>query len=155
MDLPQQDTQTFGTGGDCTTCHGSTWGTLHTAAPDHSTLVTTTGTDNCASCHENVLTGATATTHLEDCSNCHSAANGSLVTVNGTNLQTFGVGGNCETCHTSGWNATHTAVTPDHSSLVQVALTDCANCHDNTLASAATDTHLVDCSNCHSANGSL
>ena len=41
----------------------------------------------------------------------------------------FTTGGNCQTCHTDTWLTTHNTSTPDHTSLVQVAATDCASCH--------------------------
>ena len=120
----------------------------------HEDSGVTPGQSDCASCHENQLDGIPNTTHLDNCSNCHNTSTGALVTTLGTDTTTFSTGGNCQTCHTDTWLTTHNTSTPDHTSLVQVAATDCASCHDNTLASAAADTHLSDCSNCHNANGS-
>ena len=149
------DTQTFSTGGDCTTCHGTVWDAIHTTTPDHSSLVTTTGAPDCASCHENQLDGVPTTTHLDDCSNCHNTSTGALVTTLGTDTTTFSTGGNCETCHGTTWDAIH-APGPDHSSLVTTTgAPDCASCHENQLDGPETTTHLEDCSNCHNTTGAL
>ena len=97
------NSQDFITGGDCTTCHGNDWGAVHTVAPDHSSLVTTSGTNNCASCHADALIDVS--THLTDCSNCHSTTDGSLQS--SAVGKDFIIGGNCETCHTTGFDLIH------------------------------------------------
>ena len=78
--------QDFTTGGDCSSCHGTDWGGLHITTPDHSSLVTTSGT-NCGNCHADALIDVS--THLSDCSNCHNTSDGSLVLTLGTDTQTF------------------------------------------------------------------
>ncbi len=140
--------QNFTTGGDCATCHTGTWEVTHTVAPNHGMIVTVIGTD-CGSCHDDTLVSAAANTHKR-CTTCHNADTGALIS--------FAAGksapGNCTTCHADPWEATHTTNAPDHSSLVQVATTGCASCHDNTLTSAAANTHNG-CVSCHNADGSL
>ena len=74
--------------------------------------------------------------------------------------QTFTPGGNCETCHTNGWEATHfnnNNGTTTHNSLVQVGSTSCASCHSDPpplIDDADAKVHST-CGNCHNANGSL
>jgi predicted CXXCH cytochrome family protein len=136
-------------GGDCSSCHMSTWTDLHTPnPPDHSSLVQV-ATTTCANCHDNILVSAAARTH-NACNSCHDAQ-GSLVSL--AMGQDFITGGDCTSCHTSTWEATHTPNVPSHGSLVQVATSSCASCHDDTLVSAATNTHNG-CSSCHAADGS-
>ena len=130
------------------------WYSLHvTNPPDHSALVTTTGTDNCASCHADALIDVT--THLSDCSNCHNASDGSLKSL--AIGQTFTPGGNCETCHTDSWEVTHTTNTPDHGILVRVDATSCGDCHSDPPPLVDADDPKVHngCGSCHNANGSL
>ena len=55
-------------------------------------------------------------------------------------------GGDCATCHTGTWAGTHTT-DPGHTGIT-VGATGCADCHTDTLVSAATDTHNA-CTSCH------
>ncbi len=149
----------FTIGGDCTTCHGANWGMIHTpgSEPDHSNLVTVTGT-GCGSCHDDSLladAGLPGTdTHLA-CSSCHNSASGALISY--AIGKTFAAGGNCAICHMDTWETTHTPE-PSHASLVQTTGTDCASCHDNSLLADAglpgADTHLG-CGSCHDTDGNL
>ncbi len=136
---------TFATGGDCATCHGSAWETLHpTTNFDHSGIVTVAAT-GCASCHDDTLISAAAETH-NACASCHDATSGALI---GSAIgQT--APGDCTSCHSGTWDSLHPTTTFDHSSLVTVAATSCADCHDDTLISAAAETHNT-CASCHDA----
>jgi len=141
---------------NCADCHGSDWGALHTTAPDHSGIVTTSGTDNCASCHADALFDAT--TH-NDCAQCHDSTSGALISI----ASGKSAPGNCQTCHTDTWTALHTAPTaqPDHSAAVSGS-SECTSCHDATAGTATgVPTSLADnkvhdnCAVCHNADGSL
>jgi len=133
---------------NCLDCH-STKTSAH-ANIDHATLgYVTGGTTSCMSCHDpgTAVNGTVTVTHGSNCNLCHTTV---------PNLQP-GIpagGGDCATCHTNTWVATHSVATPDHSSLVQVATTSCADCHDNTLVSGAANTHNG-CASCHNTDGSL
>ena len=65
----------------------------------------------------------------------------------GTN---FADGGDCATCHGSAWDAVHPTTNFNHGGLVTVGATGCADCHDDTLISAAAETHNA-CTSCHDA----
>ncbi len=140
--------QDFTTGGDCASCHTGNWEATHTVVPDHTGLVTV-GSTSCAICHDDTLVGVNS--HF-NCSSCHDATTGALLST--AIGQSFIIGGDCTTCHAGAWEATHATNTPDHGSLVQVAVTSCASCHDDTLTSPAPDTHNG-CASCHDANGGL
>ena len=134
--------------GDCTTCHTGTWDTMHpTTAFNHGGLVTV-GATACASCHDDTLVSAAAETH-NTCASCHDTATGTLI---GSAFGQTG-SGDCTTCHTGTWEAEHTPEL-SHTALVTVGSTSCADCHDDTLVSAATETHNA-CASCHDANGGL
>ena len=49
--------------------------------------------------------------------------------------------GDCTTCHSGNWDALHPTTAFDHSGLVTVGTTSCTGCHDDTLISAAAETH--------------
>jgi hypothetical protein len=101
------------------------------------------GTTDCASCHDDTLVSAAAETH-NACSSCHNAATGALI---GSAIgQT--TPGDCTSCHSGTWDAMHPTTTFDHSGLVTVGATSCADCHDDTLISAAPETHNA-CVSCH------
>jgi hypothetical protein len=118
---------------------------LHpTTATDHSGIVTV-GATGCADCHDNTLVGAEPTTH-NACSSCHDANTGALI----GSAAGKSAPGDCTSCHAGTWEATHTVAT-DHSGIVTVGTTSCADCHDDTLVGAATTTHNA-CSSCHDAN---
>ena len=134
----------FAISGDCTRCHTGTWEAEHTPATDHTGLVTVAAT-SCADCHDDTLVSAATTTH-NACSSCHDAATGALI---GSAIGQTG-SGDCTSCHTGTWDALHPTTTTDHSVLVTVGASSCASCHDDTLISAATDTHN-DCTSCHDA----
>ncbi len=85
-------------------------------------------------------------THLENCNLCHTTL---------PDLQP-GIpagGGDCAACHGGTWDVEHTPAI-DHTALVTVGTTDCANCHNDTLVSAAAETHNA-CGSCHDADGGL
>ena len=134
-----------GGGGDCTTCHTGSWGAEHTPAIDHTALVSVGATD-CASCHDDTLVSAAADTH-NACTSCHDGNGGLVSTAVGTN---FTDGGSCATCHGSEWSTLHTTTAFNHGGLVTVGATGCADCHTDTLVSAAADTHNA-CTSCHDA----
>jgi hypothetical protein len=101
------------------------------------------GATGCASCHDDTLVSAAAETH-NACSSCHNAATGALI---GSAIgQT--TPGDCTSCHSGTWDAMHPTTTFDHSGLVTVGATSCADCHDDTLISAAPETHNA-CVSCH------
>ena len=140
-------------GGDCLTCHTNTWEITHTTnPPDHSSLVKVAGT-SCANCHDNTLVSAAANTH-NACSSCHNA-DGSLRSL--AIGRDFITGGDCTTCHTDSWEATHTVNQPGHNALVQVASTSCAGCHSDPppLTNAADPKVHNACSSCHDIDGGL
>ena len=152
------DTQTFSTGGDCTTCHTGTWEAEHpTTAYDHLNIVTVTGTVGaagagpCGGCHSDpppLVDNADSTVH-NACISCHNSTTGAL----------FGSGfgksapGNCETCHID--KPSHGSV--DHVATSRVILPvsgTCDTCHD----ASADDGNFVDpanslvhdaCTTCH------
>ncbi len=64
---------------------------------------------------------------------------------------TFAAGGDCITCHTNTWETDHPTTAFNHGNLVTVGATGCADCHSDTLVSAATETHNA-CVSCHDAN---
>ncbi len=131
--------------GDCTTCHGSDWNALHpTTAFNHGGLVTV-GATTCASCHDDTLVSAAAETH-DACTSCHDAVTGALI---GSAIGQTG-SGDCATCHAGTWEARASDHPTDHGGLVTVGATDCASCHDDTLVSAAAETHNA-CASCHDA----
>ncbi len=133
-------------GGDCATCHGSDWDSLHpTTAFNHSGLVTV-GATGCASCHDDTLISTAAETH-NACASCHDAASGALI---GSAIGQTGTG-DCISCHSGTWESLHPTTTFDHSGLVTVGATSCATCHDDTLVSAAAETHNA-CASCHDAD---
>ncbi|MBW2473404.1 MAG: hypothetical protein JRE56_02305, partial [Deltaproteobacteria bacterium] len=72
----------------------------------------------------------------------------------------FTTGGNCETCHSTGWESLHIANnngTTTHNALIQVASTSCAGCHVDPpplTDNADNEVHNA-CGTCHTANGSL
>ncbi len=108
--------------------------------------IVTVGSTGCADCHNDTLISAAAETH-NACASCHDATTGALI---GSAIGTsFAVGGDCTTCHSGTWEAEHPTVN-DHTSLVTVGATNCAACHDDTLISAATETHNA-CASCHDA----
>ena len=139
----------FATGGDCTTCHANSWEADHpTTAFAHNGLVTV-GTTGCASCHDDTLNSAAADTH-NACVSCHDVNTGVLI---GSATGQTGTG-DCTTCHTNTWAADHPTTAFAHNGLVTVGTTDCASCHDDTLNSAAADTHNA-CVSCHDVNSGV
>ena len=153
-------------GGNCTQCHTTGWQAMHLpVTPVHNSLVTATGTVGaagagpCDGCHFDPppLVDAGDVTVHNACASCHST-NGSLVTTNGTDTQTFSTGGNCETCHV---DRPRHGQPDDHvitGYVTQAA--NCAGCHDAT----ADDLKFVDpgdnlihdtCSTCHTNPGTL
>ena len=141
---------------NCATCHTGNWDATHVTVPDHVALVTTTGTTcGTANCHDDTLVGVDA---HNDCATCHDATTGALL---GNAIgKDFDIGGNCTTCHGSAWQSIHSTNVTPHTSLVTVTGTGtggtaCSSCHDDTLASAAANTHAADCSNCHNGTGGL
>ena len=132
-------------GGDCATCHSGTWDAEHTPAIDHTSLVTV-GSTGCADCHDDTLVSAAAETHSA-CASCHDIDGGLISTAVG---QDFTTGGDCATCHGSAWDALHPTTNFDHGGIVTVGATGCADCHDDTLISAAAETHNA-CNSCHDA----
>ena len=136
----------FAIGGDCATCHTGTWEAEHTPALSHTALVTV-GATSCADCHDDTLISAAADTH-NACASCHDAATGALI---GSAIGiTFAGGGDCASCHSGTWDALHPTTTTNHGIIVTVGATGCADCHDDTLVSAAADTHNA-CTTCHDA----
>ncbi len=87
-------------------------------------------------------------THNGDCTLCHT-------TIPALQTNVPAGGGDCVTCHSPNasvtWEVIHLTNPPSHASLVQVPATGCADCHDNTLVSAAAETHNG-CTNCHDAD---
>ena len=127
---------------DCTTCHTGTWETTHTTDPGH-TGITVVGTTGCADCHDDTLVSTASDTH-NACISCHDSGTGALIgSAIGNPSPT-----DCITCHTGTWETTHTT-DPGHTGIV-VATTSCADCHDDTLVSAAPETHDA-CTSCHDA----
>jgi len=141
-------------GGDCLTCHTSTWDVIHTVnTPSHNTLIQV-ATTTCGNCHSDPppLTDAADPKVHNACSSCHDATGARISLAVG---KTFAVGGNCTTCHTSTWEATHTVNTPSHNTLIRVATTTCGNCHSDPppLTDAADPKVHNACASCHDANG--
>ena len=132
-------------GGDCVTCHTGSWDVEHTPAIDHTVLVTV-GSTSCADCHDDTLVSAAPETH-DACGSCHDANGGLVGSAFGTS---FAISGDCTRCHTGTWEALHPTTNFNHTGLVTVGATSCADCHTDTLVSAATETHNA-CTSCHDA----
>jgi hypothetical protein len=106
---------------DCVDCH--TFGTFASGTYNHEGVI-----DNCASCHDNVITvgklpNHISTSHLtnEDCSICH----------------------------------TTTAFVPAAFDHVGINVNDCASCHDGNKTIGKANNHLPtaqDCSACHATS---
>ena len=116
--------KSFAEGGNCSTCHTDTWESTHTIAPDHSGIVTTSGT-TCIICHT-----STALVDMGDpkvhnsCSTCHNAITGALWSL----AAGKSAPGNCTTCHTGRVWSDHTI---DHAASGYVTLAaNCSTCHD-------------------------
>lgn len=114
---------------DCGVCH-STGGTFATGFFLHTDVV-----DNCASCHDGVITTGISANHVpttQDCAVCHTTE-----TFVGATFDHTGIVGNCATCH-DGVTATGKPVgVSDNTGKVIVVthiptLDDCSVCHDDT-----------------------
>ncbi|MEJ2032932.1 MAG: cytochrome c3 family protein [Deltaproteobacteria bacterium] len=143
--------KTFDIQGDCTTCHTATFYDIHPPTIDHSNLVTTNGA-YCANCH-------TSTAFIDpndpkvhnSCSTCHDDQGRLISLAAGKSLLTAG---NCITCHGDDFTTIHPD-TVDHSGLVKVDSTGCANCHSDPppLVDPADPMVHNACSTCHASNG--
>ncbi|MBW2510827.1 MAG: hypothetical protein JRE01_02215, partial [Deltaproteobacteria bacterium] len=153
----------FTTGGNCETCHGATWDTIHTTAPDHTSLVQVATTD-CASCHSTpppLVDNADPKVH-NACASCHDATSGALIS--SAIGKDFTTGGDCTTCHGTAWESLHFTNnngTTTHNSLVTVTATtagwtNCASCHSDPppLTDGADAKVHNACASCHATNGS-
>ena len=152
--IPALQTGVPAGGGDCVTCHSPnasvTWEVIHlTNPPSHASLVQVPAT-GCADCHDNTLVSAAAETH-NGCTNCHDADTGALVALYGTDWQTFSTVATARPVIRTAGKCTHTTNTPDHGFLVRVDATSCGDCHDDTLISAAANTHNG-CETCHNSD---
>ena len=133
---------------DCTTCHTESWETKHTTDPGH-TGITVAATTCGGSCHDDTLVSAAPETH-DACISCHDSGDGTLIgSAFGNPTPT-----DCTTCHTESWETKHTT-DPGHTGITVAATTCGGSCHDDTLVSAAPETHDA-CISCHdSGDGTL
>ncbi|WP_303720470.1 putative metal-binding motif-containing protein, partial [Malonomonas rubra] len=136
----------------CLACHADKYMTVHGDA-DHVNLgYVTGGSTYCIGCHDTgaAVNGTVVTTHLNNCSLCHTTV---------PNLQSGlpAGGGDCSACHTNTWELTHISNPPDHTTLVQVGSTVCANCHSTPppLTDNADSKVHNTCGSCHDSLGGL
>jgi len=144
--------KSFDPGGDCTTCHVDPFGTVHPPTVDHTALVTV-GSTSCGNCHTSTLLVDPADPKVHNgCTTCHDSQGGLISLAAG---KSFGVGGDCSTCHTDPFATVHPADT-DHSALVTTNGTQCGNCHTSTLLVDDTDPKVHNgCTTCHDTDGGL
>lgn len=136
---------------NCADCHTDAWESMHTtSAPAiHVGLVKTTTSVTCERCHDADGTANAARANVSpftaaldvhnnitgqfsgDCENCHDV-DGGLVTAALAPGMTV-VGGECDVCHSAGWQSIHTTSGTNHSLTVANAASDCTTaCHVNT-----------------------
>jgi hypothetical protein len=138
--------------GNCNTCHGADFTTVHPDTVDHTALVTA-GTTSCGTCHTSTLLVDPADPKVHnDCLSCHNTDGGLIGRAAG---KTFAVGGDCATCHTEAFGTIHPSGI-DHSGIVTTNGTQCGTCHTSTLLVDPADPKVHnDCSSCHDAQGAL
>ena len=152
--IPALQTNVPAGGGDCVTCHSPnasvTWEVIHlTNPPSHASLVQVPAT-GCADCHDNTLVSAAAETH-NGCTNCHDADTGALVSSTARFVRLSPTVATAPPVIRIAGKCTHTTNMPDHGFLVRVDATSCGDCHDDTLISAAANTHNG-CATCHNSD---
>ena len=145
--------KSLATGGNCITCHGDDFTTIHPDTVDHSGLIKVDST-GCANCHSDpppLVDPGNPKVH-NACSTCH-ASNGDRISLAAG--KSFAQDGNCTTCHTISFSDIHPP-TIDHSNLVTTNGAYCANCHTSTAFIDPNDPKVHDgCFNCHDSQGRL
>ncbi len=122
-----------GTSVNCENCH-----TAHDGATDHDMVSTSA---NCSTCHVSGTFDEILTTHLLDCTVCHTSTR--QVVIDTIDAGRVGTPVNCENCHT-----THDG-TADHDMLSASA--NCSTCHVTGTFDEILTTHQADCTLCHTS----
>jgi len=158
----------------CDSCHAvfpATWAPLQPSAVDHTQVIGT-----CISCHDGTTASGKSATHItssDNCDTCHAVGPTPWSPVAPASVDHNEVTGTCASCHdgniASGKGTTHIAssdncdschaVGPTPWSPVAPASVDhnevtgtCASCHDGTIASGKSTSHIttsINCDACH------
>jgi len=147
--------------GNCNTCHGSNWLTIHATTNRINHSLTVAMATVCSACHAGTAGTATGipvdplnNTIHDSCATCHGAQ-GQLVGVGSGH----GGGADCQSCHGSFGVGAHSAV--NHADRVAMSLA-CSSCHTGANGTAtgipvdsANPKHHGACASCHGSTGAL
>ncbi|MGB5582895.1 MAG: cytochrome c3 family protein [Gammaproteobacteria bacterium] len=158
---------------DCKVCHSP--GTFGTGTYDHAGV-----TNNCNSCHNNVIGVGKLPNHIpttpdnQDCADCHNTTDFADTTFGHVGIDTS----NCTLCHdgniSTGKSLTHVPTSLDCSSCHSTSNfnsfagitfnhqgidpNDCASCHNTGIATGKTLSHIPaenECSVCHDSTATF